>query len=88
MLVLGIPVLAIIVIALIFFQQQTKPAKTSEIVGYFQEGRVENYVLNYGTGAIEVDLKDVKNAEGKELHGKLAKRAKKELHTEKVKIRI
>ena len=57
LLYLGIPILLIIIAAVFLSTRQSEPPKTSTLVKYFQEGKVESYALNYGSGAIEITLK-------------------------------
>lgn len=58
---IGIPIVVILLVTLLFnTQQQTKPVKTSQLVGYFEKGKVKDYQLNYGTGAIKITLNDKK----------------------------
>jgi len=73
LLYLGIPIIAILLMTLIFTQNRTEPVTTSEMVGYFQDGEVEKYELNYGSGAIKIQLKDTKDSSGKEVKGKIIK---------------
>ena len=57
LLYLGIPILLIIIAAVFLSTRQSEPPKTSTLVKYFQEGKVESYAINYGSGAIEITLK-------------------------------
>lgn len=58
---LGIPIVVILLVAFLFnTQQHEKPVKTSQLVGYFEKGQVQDYQLNYGTGAIKITLNDKK----------------------------
>jgi cell division protease FtsH len=41
-------------------QQKTDTVKTSQLVSYFEKGKVADYQLNYGTGAIKITLNDKK----------------------------
>ncbi len=58
LLYLGIPILLIIIAAVFLSTRQSEPPKTSTLVKYFQEGKVESYAINYGSGAIEITLKE------------------------------
>ncbi|MCH5304643.1 MAG: ATP-dependent zinc metalloprotease FtsH [Ruminococcus sp.] len=58
---IAIPIVVILLVTLLFnSQQKADAAKTSEMVGYFQKGKVADYQLNYGTGAIKITLNDKK----------------------------
>ncbi|MCH5298655.1 MAG: ATP-dependent zinc metalloprotease FtsH [Ruminococcus sp.] len=47
--------------ALLFANQPKGEAvTTSKMVGYFEQGKVADYVINYGTGAIKITLNDSK----------------------------
>lgn len=63
LLYIAIPVLIIIAVAMLFSSRQTEPPKTSELVQYFVEDKVDSYTINYGTGAIEITLKEGETAE-------------------------
>lgn len=61
LLYIGIPVVVILVMALLFANQPKGEAvTTSKMVGYFEQGKVADYVINYGTGAIKITLNDSK----------------------------
>ena len=61
LLYIGIPVVVILVVALLFANQPKGEAvTTSKMVGYFEQGKVADYVINYGTGAIKITLNDSK----------------------------
>ena len=55
---LGIPIVLIIVIALMFFMQPKEEYPTSDIVYLFQDQKVEEYSIDFGTGALEMKLND------------------------------
>ena len=55
---IGIPILVILGIAFLLNSNGVEPPKTSELVQYFAEGRVDSYVINYGSGIIEITLKE------------------------------
>ena len=56
---IGIPIVVILLISMIFnFAPKGKTYDTSELIGYFQDGKVARYELNYGTGAIKIILND------------------------------
>ena len=57
---LGIPIVLIIIIAVIFSSQRTEQPTTSEIVYYFNDMKVKEYTVDFGTGAIELKLNDDK----------------------------
>lgn len=59
MLYIGLPIAVVLIVTLIFTNQPSpKTYTTSEIVQYFKDGKVADYQLNYGTGAIKVTLND------------------------------
>lgn len=58
LLYLAIPILIILAAAMIFVSRQSEPPKTSELEQYFIDDKVESYTINYGTGAIEITLKE------------------------------
>ena len=61
LLYIGIPIAVVLLVTLLFStQQKAEQTETSEIVSYFKSGKVADYQLNYGTGAIEVTLNDKK----------------------------
>ena len=62
LLYIGIPVLVIISIAMLISTNKTEPPKTSELIQYFAEDKVDSYVINYGTGVIELTLKEGETA--------------------------
>ncbi|MED9968564.1 MAG: ATP-dependent zinc metalloprotease FtsH [Ruminococcus sp.] len=57
LLYLGIPILLIIIAAVFLSTRQSEPPKTSTLVKYFEEGKVESYTINYGSGVVELTLK-------------------------------
>ncbi len=57
---LGIPIVLIIIIAVIFSSQRTEQPTTSEIVYYVKDMKVKEYTVDFGTGAIELNLNDDK----------------------------
>ena len=58
LLYLGIPILLIIIAAIFLSTRQSDPPKTSTLVEYFAKGEVESYSINYGSGSIEIKLKE------------------------------
>ena len=62
LLYLGIPILIILAAAMILSSRQGEPPKTSELVQYFVDDKVDSYTINYGTGAIEITLKEGEKA--------------------------
>ncbi len=61
LLYIGIPIVVILMAAFLFnSQQKTDTVKTSQLVSYFEKGKVADYQLNYGTGAIKITLNDKK----------------------------
>ena len=55
---LGIPILIILGVALLYGSNQAEPPKTSELQQYFIDDKVDSYTINYGTGMIEITLKE------------------------------
>ena len=62
LLYLGIPILLIIIAALFLTTQQGEPPQTSTLVQYFADDKVDSYKINYGSGAIEITLKEGEKA--------------------------
>ena len=62
LLYLAIPIILIIVAAIFLTTRQTESPKTSELVQYFADHKVESYTVNYGSGAIEITLKEGETA--------------------------
>ena len=62
LLYLGIPILIILAAAMILSSRQGESPKTSELVQYFVDEKVDSYTINYGTGAIEITLKEGEKA--------------------------
>lgn len=62
LLYLAIPIVLIIVAAIFLSTRQTDSPKTSELVQYFVDDKVESYTINYGSGAIEITLKEGEKA--------------------------
>lgn len=61
LLYIGIPIVVILLATFLFnSQQRTDTIKTSQLVSYFEQGKVADYQLNYGTGAIKITLNDKK----------------------------
>ncbi len=58
LLYLGIPILLIIIAAIFLSTRQSDPPKTSTLVEYFEKGMVDSYSINYGSGSIEIKLKE------------------------------
>lgn len=53
-----VAVLIVLGIAFLFSSNSTESYTTSQLVNLFAEDKVESYKINYGTGAIEITLKD------------------------------
>ena len=66
LLYLAIPIILIILAAIFLSTRQTESPKTSELVQYFADHKVESYTVNYGSGAIEITLKEGETAYPKE----------------------
>lgn len=62
LLYLGIPILIILAVAMLYGSRQTETPKTSELVQYFEKDMVDSYTINYGSGAIEITLKEGETA--------------------------
>ncbi len=62
LLYLGIPILLIIIAAIFLNSRQSEPPKTSTLVQYFADGKVESYSINYGSGIVEIKLKEGEKA--------------------------
>ena len=62
LLYLGIPILIILGVAMLYSSNQAEPPKTSELQQYFVEDKVDSYTINYGTGMIEITLKEGETA--------------------------
>ena len=62
LLYLAIPIVLIIVAAIFLSTRQSDSPKTSELVQYFIDDKVDSYTINYGTGAIEITLKEGEKA--------------------------
>lgn len=62
LLYLGIPILIILAVAMLYGSRQTETPKTSELVQYFEKDMVDSYTINYGSGAIELTLKEGETA--------------------------
>ena len=58
LLYLAIPIVLIIVAAIFLSTRQSDSPKTSELVQYFIDDKVDSYTINYGSGAIEITLKE------------------------------
>ena len=55
---LGIPILIILAVAFLYRSQKTEPPTTSQLVEYFQQDKVDSYIINYGSGMVELTLKE------------------------------
>ena len=62
LLYLAIPIILIIIAAVFLSTRSSESPKTSELVQYFVDDKVDSYVINYGTGAIEITLKEGEKA--------------------------
>ena len=58
LLYLGIPILIILALAFFYSSRGTESPKTSELEQYFAQDMVDSYAINYGTGAIQLTLKE------------------------------
>ncbi len=58
LLYLGIPILLIIIAAIFLGTRTNEPPKTSTLVQYFADDKVDSYSINYGSGAVEIKLKE------------------------------
>ncbi len=59
---LAIPIILIIIAAIFLGTRSGEYPKTSELVQYFADGKVESFTLNYGSGALELTLKEGETA--------------------------
>ena len=59
---LGIPILIILAVAMLLNSNKTASPKTSDLEQYFIEDKVDSYTINYGTGVIEITLKEGETA--------------------------
>ncbi|MEE1061100.1 MAG: ATP-dependent zinc metalloprotease FtsH [Ruminococcus sp.] len=55
---IAIPIVAILLITMFFGATQNETYSTADLVAQFKEDKVDSYVINYGTGAIEITLKE------------------------------
>ena len=62
LLYLGIPILLIVVAAIFLNSRQSDPPKTSTLMQYFADHKVESYDISYGSGNIEIKLKENESA--------------------------
>lgn len=59
---LGIPILIIIAVAAFLNTSKAESPQTSDLVQYFKEDKVDSYKINYGSGVIEITLKEGETA--------------------------
>ncbi len=62
LLYLGIPILIILAVAMLLGSRQTEMPKTSVLEQYFVRDMVDSYTVNYGSGIIEITLKEGEKA--------------------------
>lgn len=58
LLYLGIPILMIIITAAVLSSNKSSSPKTSELEQYFVQDMVDSFDIDYGTGAIDITLKE------------------------------
>lgn len=58
LLYLGIPILMIIITAAVLSSNKSSSPKTSELEQYFVQDMVDSFDIDYGTGSIEITLKE------------------------------
>ena len=58
LLYLGIPILMIIITAAVLSSNKSSSPKTSELEQYFVQNMVDSFDIDYGTGAIDITLKE------------------------------
>lgn len=58
LLYLGIPILMIIITAAVLSSNKSSSPKTSELEQYFVQDMVDSFDIDYGTGSIDITLKD------------------------------
>ena len=62
LLYIAVPILLILVITMFLSTNQAVKPQTSELVQYFVDDKVDSYTINYGTGVIELTLKEGEKA--------------------------
>lgn len=62
LLYIAVPILLILVITMFLSANQAVKPQTSELVQYFVDDKVDSYTINYGTGVIELTLKEGEKA--------------------------
>ena len=55
---IAVAVMIVIGIAFLWSQNSSDSYTTSQLVNLFKEDKVDSYTINYGTGAVEITLKD------------------------------
>lgn len=58
---LGIPIVIILIIAAVYQAQPKEEYKYSEIIGYFQDLKVKEFTMDFGSGEMEIKLDDGKD---------------------------
>ena len=58
LLYLGIPILMIIITAAVLSSNKSNSPKTSELEQYFVQDMVDSFEIDYGTGSIDITLKE------------------------------
>lgn len=57
-----IPIVIVLAIAMFLNVSSKESYTTSELVSLFEEDKVDSYIINYGTGAVEITLKEGETA--------------------------
>ena len=55
---IAVAVMIVLGIALLWSQNSSDNYTTSQLINLFRDDQVESYIINYGTGAVEIKLKD------------------------------
>lgn len=55
---IGVAVMIVLGIAFVMGSMSSQSYTTSQLVNLFKEDKVSSYIINYGTGAVEITLKD------------------------------
>ena len=53
-----VAVMVVLGVAFLMTQNSSASYTTSQLVNLFRDHQVESYIINYGTGAIEITLKE------------------------------
>lgn len=67
LLLIGIPIIMVLLMTFMFNFGNTDEPTTSELIRQFENGNVEKFDIDYGTGKIKIDLKEAVDVNGKKL---------------------